>query len=229
MFYLSTYTKFCVANCRTRWLRKDINSGMITFGHIKNIDLSTQKYSKTVICNESIKLSKHSKKKHNAAKILGQTVGEIFTKYFKDAMKSLVKSESINYNYDHAGSYSFSKSLELSYNLHNPGHGDLGDTGACMALWLLRGKNGFDKTLNDSDGWYFLLPHASIDGSKGVAIKLYHGLLISWNGNELKHCTMFSNSSHDDKYSIFMGPKQKYGIQEGCKVMKQSALKAKVI
>ena len=118
--------------------------------------------------------------------------------------------------------------MEISYNLHNPGHGDFGDIGSCMALWLLKGNNGFDVSLNSSEDWYFILPHASIDGSMGVAIKLYHGMLVSWNGHEVKHCTMYSDPSSEEKYSIFMGPKQKYSIQEGEILIKQYALKASI-
>ena len=132
--------------------------------------------------------------------------------FFTETMTSLVNKEQHNLKYDHAGSHSFAKSLEVSYNLHNPGHCDFGDTGTCMALWLLKGSSGFNDSLNCTEGWYFMLPHASIDGSNGVAIKLHHGLIMSWNGTELKHCTIYSKPNCDDKYSIFMGPK-KYLLQ----------------
>ena len=41
--------------------------------------------------------------------------------------------------------------------------------------------------------------------------------MISWNGGEVKHCTMFHPlpKNEDDQISIFMGSNQKYTTPEG--------------
>ena len=118
--------------------------------------------------------------------------------------------------------------MDISINLHNPGHYDLRDMGYAIAVWLRMYPH-----LPDPDDWYFLLPNASIAldngrSSQGVAIKLYHGTMISWNGTELKHCTMYHPLplNNDDRISLFVAPKQKYSIEDGDKTILKDCPKA---
>jgi len=62
-----------------------------------------------------------------------------------------------------------------------------GDFGRMFAL----GKRDIwvEENSGSATEWYFLLPNVSIDGSKGVAIKLGTGVVIEWNGKLLRHCT----------------------------------------
>ena len=51
--------------------------------------------------------------------------------------------------------------------------------------------------------------------SKGVAIKLCHGLLIEWNGTKVKHCTMVPIISKETNlFGIMLGPKTKFVPKE---------------
>jgi hypothetical protein len=45
-----------------------------------------------------------------------------------------------------------------------------------------------------------------------VAIKLDHGIMIQWNGRELKHCTMDPGTVDECNTLIgmFMGPKDRF-------------------
>jgi hypothetical protein len=37
--------------------------------------------------------------------------------------------------------------------------------------------------------WYLLFPMLSIDGTDGVAIQLFHGAAVGWDGRHVRHCT----------------------------------------
>jgi hypothetical protein len=37
--------------------------------------------------------------------------------------------------------------------------------------------------------WSLLFPMLSIDGSDGVAIQLFHGAAVGWDGRHVRHCT----------------------------------------
>ena len=108
------------------------------------------------------------------------------------------------------------RSLDVSINLVNAAHYDNGDAGEGVGLWF---KDGCDH--NAADNWYFLLPNCSIDGSKGVAIKLRHGLMISWNGREVKHCSVdpgHTSTSEDNLFGALVGPKQKFCLSDEMKM-----------
>ena len=72
--------------------------------------------------------------------------------------------------------------MMISVNLANSPHYDTGDTSESVAIWL-------EEKPGQSENWYFVLPNMSYKGSKGVIVKLHHGLVISWDGREIFHCT----------------------------------------
>ena len=76
--------------------------------------------------------------------------------------------------------------MMISVNLANSPHYDNGDTSESVAIWV-EDKPG------QSVNWYFVLPNMSYQGSKGVVVKLMHGLVISWDGREIFHCTSKTN------------------------------------
>ena len=54
-----------------------------------------------------------------------------------------------------------------------------------------------------ASNWYFILPNANgtrVDGTRfsGLAVRLYHGVVISWDGRVLRRCT--SVSKPDGEY-----------------------------
>jgi hypothetical protein len=88
--------------------------------------------------------------------------------------------------------------INISRDLGNPCHYDNDASYGC-SLWL-------SQTGKSVGNWYFVLPHASIDGSKGVVIVLSHGVLITWHGNDVKHCTAIPEAEDDNEvFGIFVG------------------------
>jgi hypothetical protein len=76
--------------------------------------------------------------------------------------------------------------LIVSVNLGNSPHYDSGDAATSVAIWV-EDKPG------QSENWYFILPNVSYGGSNGVLVKLVHGVVISWDGREIYHCTSKTN------------------------------------
>lgn len=72
--------------------------------------------------------------------------------------------------------------LMMSVNLGNSPHYDSGDTSKSIAIWV-------EEKPGQAQNWFFVLPNVSFRGSNGMAIKLYHGLVISWDGREIFHCS----------------------------------------
>ena len=75
----------------------------------------------------------------------------------------------------------FCSSIVQSHNLVNFAHYDL-DKSISISTWT-------ETIPGSAKGWYFVLPNLTIDGKKGIAIKLHHGLTIQWDGRLLWHCT----------------------------------------
>jgi len=72
--------------------------------------------------------------------------------------------------------------MMYSVNLANSPHYDNGDTSESVTIWVEE-KPGL------SSNWLFVLPNMSHNGSKGIIVKLLHGLVISWDGRLIYHCT----------------------------------------
>ena len=77
--------------------------------------------------------------------------------------------------------------LDISHNLSNASHFDINDASQGFSVWT--------ETLpNTARQWYFVLPGLygrtpSGVNCRGVAIKLTHGVAISWDGRVIRHCT----------------------------------------
>ena len=82
--------------------------------------------------------------------------------------------------------------MVMSINLCNSPHYDIGDTSSSVALWV-EDKPGKAKN------WYFVLPNVSYIGSKGLVIKLGHGVVIAWDGREIYHCSSKSYPGEQNK------------------------------
>jgi hypothetical protein len=82
--------------------------------------------------------------------------------------------------------------MMISVNLANSPHYDIGDTCHSVAVWV-------EERPGQSENWFFVLPNVSCSGSKGVVIRLLHGLAISWDGREILHCTSKTKNGEDNK------------------------------
>lgn len=82
--------------------------------------------------------------------------------------------------------------MMISVNLANSPHYDNGDTSLSVAIWV-------EEKPGQSGNWYFVFPNMSYKGSNGVVVKLLHGLVISWDGREIFHCTSKTNVGDGNK------------------------------
>ena len=82
--------------------------------------------------------------------------------------------------------------MMISVNLANSPHLDIGDTSESVAIWV-------EEKPGQSKNWYFVLPNMSYEGSNGVVVKLSHGVVISWDGREIFHCTSKTIVGADNK------------------------------
>jgi hypothetical protein len=82
--------------------------------------------------------------------------------------------------------------MMISVNLANSPHYDSGDTSDSVAIWV-------EEKPGQSKNWYFVLPNMSFQGSSGVVVKLLHGVVISWDGRDIYHCTSKTNVGDGNK------------------------------
>jgi hypothetical protein len=85
-------------------------------------------------------------------------------------------------------------SMVQSLNLGNTSHYDKGDQSQCFSIWTCR-KIG-------ASNWAFLGPNTTVlvDGHlyHGIAIKLYHGRALGWDGHIIRHCTARPHNCEDN-------------------------------
>lgn len=70
----------------------------------------------------------------------------------------------------------------ISKNLENEPHLDSGDTSRSTVCF-------FERIPGKAKNWAFRFPNLSINGSRGVRFLLCDGAVLSYHGNEVKHCT----------------------------------------
>ena len=80
--------------------------------------------------------------------------------------------------------------VDMSVNLGNSSHFDVNDASQGYSLWL-------EEMLGRGKNWYFVMPNVHgvrPDGTeyRGLAVKLGHGVAISWDGRAIRHCTSVS-------------------------------------
>ena len=86
------------------------------------------------------------------------------------------------------GSYKVSTSMDLSVNLSNASHYDVHDASQGFSIWT-------EDSPGSTKNWFFVLPNVygtkpgTGDSYNGLVIRLCHGVLISWDGRIIRHCT----------------------------------------
>jgi hypothetical protein len=125
-----------------------------------------------------------------------ETASRMMTEWMQDNMRDVLsvirkKDEELQVEPTPSLKEAPGSRMMISVNLANSPHYDIGDSSESVAVWV-EDKPG------QSKNWYFVLPNMSHDGSKGVVIKLLHGLVISWDGREIFHCTSFTNTGGRD-------------------------------
>ena len=88
----------------------------------------------------------------------------------------------------------------VTRNLGNSAHYDF-DRSESFIVWS-------EEVPGRADGWFFVFPDASINGSKGVVVKMFHGLNLSYDGRKIRHCTSKTNvGKGNNVYGCFVASK----------------------
>lgn len=82
--------------------------------------------------------------------------------------------------------------IMISVNLGNSPHYDSADTSYSVAIWT-------EQRPGAAKNWYFVLPNVCYEGSKRLVVKLVHGVVISWDGRKIYHCTSKTNVGEKNK------------------------------
>ena len=81
--------------------------------------------------------------------------------------------------------------IAQSGNLIHSMHFDVNDTSQCIATFT-------EHKVGEASGWYFILPNVTIDGKRGIAIKLHHKVTIAWDRRVIWHCSSVSDVKPDN-------------------------------
>ena len=77
-------------------------------------------------------------------------------------------------------------SIDMSVDLENASHFDVGDASQGFSVWT-------EEVPGKAENWFFVMPNLYGNNNgvpfNGVAVKLYHGTSISWDGRVIRHCT----------------------------------------
>ena len=81
--------------------------------------------------------------------------------------------------------------IDMSVNLGNSSHFDVHDASQGFSVWT-------EEVLGVGENWFLIFPNVHgvrPDGTefRGMAVKLGHGVAISWDGRVLRHCTSISH------------------------------------
>ena len=69
-----------------------------------------------------------------------------------------------------------------SVELCNSAHYDVNDETITTATWI-------EETIGNTANWFFIFPNVTRDMKKAIVIQLFHGCTVTWDANELKHCS----------------------------------------
>ena len=112
------------------------------------------------------------------------------------------------------------RTVHMSVNLGNSSHNGVNDFSQGFAVRT-------EEKPGKASNWYFILPNVHgtrADGTRfsGLAVRLYHGVAISWDGRVLRHCTSVSKPDGEDGAKVSSGGGQRfdnylYGTFTACK------------
>ena len=124
-----------------------------------------------------------------------------------------------------------SHSMDVSVDLSNASHYDVNDASQGFSIWT-------EDCPGSTKEWYFVLPNVfgKKNGSgktyNGMAIRLTHGVLISWDGRLIRHCTsMMQRKKNCHVYGTFFAAKSSivtYGMDRKIRRHKRILRRVKV-
>jgi hypothetical protein len=114
--------------------------------------------------------------------------------------------------------------MDVSVDLSNSSHYDVNDASQGFSIWT-------EDSPGTTKDWYFVLPNVygrrNGDGHRtynGLAIQLTHGVLISWDGRLIRHCTSLMNRPQESEhvYGTFFAAKNSI-VRYGARIAQQRA------
>ncbi len=93
--------------------------------------------------------------------------------------------------------------VDMSVNLGNLSHFDVHDASQGFTVWA-------EEVPGCGENWFLVLPNVHglkrdrVTKFRGMAVKLGHGVAISWDGRVIRHCT---SMSHPDGMEYAMAGK----------------------
>ena len=98
--------------------------------------------------------------------------------------------------------------IDMSVNLGNSSHYDVHDASQGFSIWT-------EELIGQADNWFFIMPNIygqRPDGTpfSGLAVKLYHGTAISWDGRVIRHCTSLTKPDGSDGPVVKAGGRQRF-------------------
>ena len=128
-------------------------------------------------------LYKTSDNTNNKVAAASAVMREWLEDHMRDVLREIVQMDtSIGIKYPPFMPRGPGARLMMSVNLGNSPHYDSGDTSKSVAIWV-------EEKPGSAENWYFILPNVSYKGSRGLVVKLVHGVVISWDGREIFHCS----------------------------------------
>ena len=89
--------------------------------------------------------------------------------------------------------------MNVTKNLINSTHYDVNDGSVCFAIWQ-------EKRPNATNGWRFVLPNVLVNYNNktynGVAIEVFHGVSICWDGRQIRHGTSYHETNAVDNTTM---------------------------
>jgi hypothetical protein len=154
---------------------------------------------------------KHGGKKGNLLKDMCEDARDIITTKLVDLVPEIECLEGNDRIAAVGGTRGVSKTIDISKNLGNASHYDMGDASSGVSIWTQ-----LDPSCAVSN-WYFILPNmvgTKEDGSvyEGIAIEINHGTMISWDGKLIRHCTAIPRLEPTDAvFGTFFAAKNSNG------------------
>lgn len=139
---------------------------------------------------EIFKISEEGSKK---ASIASTVMREWLEDNMRDVLRELIRVDTdLKINYPPSMPKGPGSRMMFSVDLANAPHYDSGDSSTSVAIWV-------EEKPGQAENWYFVLPNLSISGSRGVIIKLRHGVVISWDGRKIYHCSSMATPGQGNK------------------------------
>jgi len=92
-----------------------------------------------------------------------------------------------------------SHSMNVSMDLGNASHYDVNDASPGYSIWT-------ESEPGTASNWYFMLPNILLKRGNqtyyGVAIRLFHGVAISWDGRVIRHGTSITTLGSKDNHTF---------------------------